>query len=234
MTKSHPQDDTTRTLVECFCEQVFWLRQIHYIVCELFRDERASFLMKNTAHAFFLDLNKILIDYFLLEVAKLTDPARSSRGKRENFTLANLIETVEWPSDCLDEIERHKETITSFRKCIEPARNRLIAHHDKTSVVSGDSLGSFTEGQDERLLEALEQICNLLHRAAFGVIFGDMVSCHSGDVRDLKKALRKAIAFDRLLSDSKGDDLARLVGLLHDVVSSPAQMCRTRDGDSRL
>ena len=72
---------------------------------ELFNKERTQSLMEKTAYAFFIDLNKILIDYFLLEVAKLTDPATSIGGKYENFTVANLIETVEWPPECLREIK---------------------------------------------------------------------------------------------------------------------------------
>jgi hypothetical protein len=80
----------------------------------------------------------------------------------------------------------------SFRKYIEPAKNKLVAHYDKPTVVSGDVLGSFPEGEEEeKLLEALEQMCNELHKAAFGGILGDMVPYHPGDVLDLKKALKR-------------------------------------------
>ena len=160
-----------------------------------------------------------MVDYFLLEVAKLTDPATSHVGKRENFTVANLIETVKWPSGCLQEIKKLNEAVLSFRKHIEPARNRLLAHYDKTTVVSGNTLGGFPEGEDQKLLEVLEQMCNVLHKAAFDKILGDMVPYHSGDVCDFKKVLRKAIAFDKLCSDSKGDDLEHLWRLLKDVDS---------------
>jgi hypothetical protein len=44
-----------------------------------------------------------------------------------------------------------------------------------------------------------------------------MMPYHSGDVLDLKKALKRAIAFDKLFSDSKGDELMRLSRLLKDV-----------------
>ena len=218
---SHPQDETTRTLVKRFCDYIFRLKQIHYIYRELFDDDGTQSLMERTAHAFFLDLNNILADYFLLEVAKLTDPATSRVGKREreNFTVANLIETVKWPSGCLQEIKKLNETVLSFRKYIEPARNRLLAHYDKTTVVSGNTLGGFPEGEDQKLLEVLEQMCNVLHKAAFDKILGDMVPYHSGDVQDFKKALSKAIAFDKLFSDSKGDDLEHLWRLLKDVDS---------------
>jgi hypothetical protein len=111
--------------------------------------------------------------------------------------------------------------VQSFREYIKPARDRILAHYDKTTVVSGESLGAFPEGKDEELLEALEQMCNLFHEASFGEMFGPMMSGHPGDVLDLKHALAKAIAFDKLLSDSTGDDLRRLNRSLHDVLSSP-------------
>jgi hypothetical protein len=222
MTRMHPQDEITRALVKRFCDYIFRLKEVHCIYHELFDDAGTRSLMERTAHAFFLDLNKIMIDYFLLEVAKLTDPATSHSGKRENFTVANLIETVEWPSDCLQEIKKLNETVVSFRKYIEPARNRLLAHYDKTTVVSGDTLGGFPQGEDGKLLAVLEQMCNVWHKAAFGVIFGDMAPYHSGDVLDLKKALSRAIAFDKLFSDSKGEELMRLWRLLEEVDSSQA------------
>jgi hypothetical protein len=217
MTRSHPQDDDTRELVTSFCRHILWLRSLHYIYRELFEGDDSRSLMERTALAFFQNLNKILVDYILLEVGKLTDPATSSVGNRENFTVANLIETVEWSPDCRQEIDKLNETVQSFRKHIKIVRNRLLAHYDKRTVTSGYSLGDFPEGEDEKLLQALERICNVMHEAAFGEIYGDMVPQQDGDVLDLKKALSKAIAFEKLFSDSKGDDLNRLSRLLDDV-----------------
>ncbi len=232
MTKSHPQSDDTQKLVKCFCERVFWLKQVQDIRCELFNDSGMEPFMKRTAHAFFWDLNEILINCFLLEVAKLTDPATSLGGKCENLTVANLIETIEWPSDCLKDIEQINTKVQLFRKYIKPARDKILAHSDKRTAVNGESLGAFPEGEDEKLLVAMEQICNLLHRAAFGEIRGEMTPYHPGDVRDFKKVLHKAIAFDRLLSDSTGDDRARLHKLLLDVMIRPAEAYRTHHPDN--
>jgi hypothetical protein len=221
MNKSHVQDETTRALVSLFCNYVFRLKQVRYIYRELFEAEDAQALTAGTADTFFFDLNNIMADYWLLEVAKLTDPATSNRVTCENFTIANLIDTVEWSQECLQEIARLNDTVLSFRKYIEPARNKLLAHYDKVTVVSGISLGSFPEGEDEKVLEALEQMCSVLHVASFGEIVGDMVPYHLGDVQDLKKALKRAIAFDKLFSNSKGEDLIRLSRLIKEVGTSP-------------
>ena len=218
MTKSHPQDKTSRETVDCFCRQVFWLKQIHYICRELFEDDGSESLMQKTAPRFFADLNTILIDYFLLEIAKLTDPAKS--GKRENFTVANLIESIDWPSACLKKIEKLNETVLTFRKYIEPARNKLLAHYDKTAVISKATLGAFPKDEDKKLLDVLEQMCNVVHEIAYGEIIGSMVV--DKNVLDFKKTLGKAIVFDKLFNDAKGKDLSQLYSLLQNVLSGRA------------
>jgi hypothetical protein len=89
--------------------------------------------------------------------------------------------------------------------------------------MTSNALGGFPKGEDKRLLEVLEQLCNLLHKAAFGEILGDMVSNHPGDVLDLKKALKRSLAFKKLFSDSKGEELMRLSQLLKDVEENQRQ-----------
>ncbi|MFP5213037.1 MAG: hypothetical protein ACLGPL_06620 [Acidobacteriota bacterium] len=217
MAKLHPQDGTARELVKRFCGYVFRLKGIHYTFRELFHDDTAHPLMEKTAHAFFLDLNEILLNYFLLEAAKLTDPITSGRERKENFTVANLVETIEWPPDCLEEIYELKGVTDTFRGYIKDPRNKLIAHYDKQTVISGEIQGSFPEGEDEKFLKALERMCNIMSDVAFDEPVGKMVAPHPGDVLDLKKALQKAIAFDKLFTESKGNDLTRLFNLLHKV-----------------
>jgi len=217
--KLHPHNESTRELVKSFCDHIFWLKQVHYIFCQLFEDDNAEFLMKKTAPVFFQDLGNILADYFLLEVAKLTDPSTSpvKGDRRENFTVANLIETVEWPLDCLREINKLYEAVIAFREYVKPVRNSLLAHYDKVTVMAGHPIGGFPEGEDKRLLAVLEQLCDVFHQATFSEILGDMVPNHLGDVLDLKRALKRAAAFDKLLSESNGEELVRLSRLLEDL-----------------
>ena len=216
MNKSHVQDATTRKLVERFRDYVFWLKVMRYTYRELFEVDDAEVLTKKTAPYFFFDLSNILADYWLLAVAKLTDPATSSRGA-ENFTIANLMETVDWPTECLEEIEKLNDTIQSFRGYIEQARNKLLAHLDKKTFVSGISFGGFPAGEDEKLLVALEKMCNVFYEAAFGEISGNMAPYDQGDVQDLKKALTRAIAFEELFSNSQGEEKSRLWNLIKQV-----------------
>lgn len=211
-TKIDPKSDAGQKLVKKFCNYVVDLKAKHRMVKELFESEDGRRLMDATAPAFFADLGDILIKYFLLESSKITE--RASSFGRENFTIAYMRENIDWPGNARKDIERLNRDIMAFGNHIKDARNRVLAHLDKTTVLSGDTLGRFAEGEDDKFISALEEMCNILHRASFGRIFGCIVVPRPGDVLDLKAALKKGVAFKKLLEDSKGNDKRRLLEYL--------------------
>ena len=201
-------DETAKKIVEKFCGQVFWLRQVHHIYQELFENEESIALMERTARSFFHDLNKILLCYVLLEFSKITDPAES-RGK-ENFSVENLVERIDWPEDIREKLSLLNEKTESFGGYIREARNKLFAHTDMETVLTGRKIGEFPEGEDEVFLNTLHEICNITHEACFGSIVGDMFLAHEGDVIDLKRALENAVVFEELLSESPEQEQMKL------------------------
>ncbi|NIA08178.1 MAG: hypothetical protein GWP14_11190 [Actinobacteria bacterium] len=218
MAKSHPKDKASREIVDLFYHQLIELKQIYYIRQELFEDNSSPHLLEKTTPGFFGDLNTILINYYLLEIAKLTDPAKS--GKDENLTIANLIESIDWPGGCLNKLNKLNTTVLTFRDKIKDARNKRLAHYDKTTVVSEKTLGAFPEGEDKKALEALEQMCNIMYETSFGKTFG-AVGLDQG-VRYFKRTLAKAIAFDRIFEESKGKERTDLFKLKEDIMSEDA------------
>jgi hypothetical protein len=224
-------DKTAKEFVERFCDHVHWLVRVRYIYTVLFEEEQPSnlLLMQKTASSFFADLNRILLEYLLLECAKITDPAET-RGD-ENFTVDFLVNNIQWPTDVvilnglvslptkdkdiLKELKSLQTITENFRKYIKPARNKLIAHLDMKTVLSGAALGGFPVGEDQKFLDALQKICNITHEACFGTIYGDMIPISSGDVICLTKTLRYAVAFDEALSESSGQNETWLYSCLH-------------------
>jgi hypothetical protein len=87
-------DETAKLVVKAFCKEIFRLRVVRHIFEELFENEESQILMERTAPSFFAEIKKILHSYLLLEFAKITDPT-TSRGRQENFTLYNLIGSVD-------------------------------------------------------------------------------------------------------------------------------------------
>lgn len=168
--------------------------------------------MERTAKSFFDDLNKVLHEYLLLEFFKTTDPAitRVKKEDIENFTVENLFMSVGWPKKTQEELEPLVEEVKTFRKYLNDARHKLLAHRDKKTVLGGGVLGVFPEGEDEKFLSALEKIVNICHEACFHSIAGDIIVGMPGDVDDLKKTLKRAVAFKRLFSESKGAEKYKL------------------------
>jgi len=205
-------DGAAKKLVEKFCGQVVWLLNVRRIYAELFEDEQSEVLMEKTARSFFVDLGSIMHCYLLLECAKITDRAKT--GDKENLTIDNLIESIEWPSDIRKELEALREKTMPFTNHILPARHKLCAHTDKKTVLEDRMLGEFPPGEDKEFLETLHRFCDIIHKACFGTIFGEISTAQAGHVSDLKGALEKTVAFDQLLSESSGQEAARLHSIL--------------------
>jgi hypothetical protein len=216
MKKVSHTDEVVARVVKKFCDQVFWFRVVHNIYKELFENEDSHILMRRTAQSFFSDLNIILHNYLLLEFVKITDPA-TSKG-HENFTINNLIKSVDWPKNVDQQLKALSEKTRAFRGYAIDARNKLLAHMDKEIFLSNRILGEFPEGEDERFLKTLEEICDVIHEVCFGSSFGTISVAKGGDVLDLRKVLRKALAFDRLFSESTGSEKANLFDYLHETI----------------
>ena len=179
------ESEDARKTVRSFCEYVAWLKGIHDVYNQLFERDDAENLMRSTAAMFFADLNKIIIDYLLLAMARITDPPHT--GKYENSTVANLIETIASPPTVMEQLKELNRKLTAFRGHIAPARNKLVAHLDKASFLGDLRLGEFPKGQDREAMQALEEMCNLMHEAACGRIFGEISVAVGGDVLETSR-----------------------------------------------
>ncbi len=216
-------DGAAKKIVEKFCHQVFWLVKVRDIFAQLFEDEQSQVLMEKTSRSFFVDLGRIMHCYLLLECAKITDPARTS-GK-ENFTIDNLIESIEWPPDVREELTSWRDKIIKpFRNRILGARNEVLAHTDKETFSADRTLGEFPEGEDEVFLETLQRVCDVTHKTCFGEVFGQICLGTPGDVIDFRGALEKAVAFNELLSESSGQEKRRLYSYLEKVRHRPTSV----------
>jgi hypothetical protein len=213
-------DEAAKEIVKRFCGHVHWLVRLRHTYKVLFEDERPSCqtLMEKTAKSFFADLNRILQEYLLLECAKITDSATT--GNHENFTVDWLIRKICWPDDeailkkltslpdddknILKELNSLRAITEGFRSYIEFARNKLLAHSDRTAVLSGKPRGGFPKGEDRTFFCALQKICNITHEACCRTIYGDMspITVGGGDVISLRKTLECAVAFKKALSES--------------------------------
>lgn len=211
MDKLKPTDKVACEMVKNFCDYFVELKAKLNIYEELFEDDKAQLIMEKTAKSFFLDINRLVINTLLLEFAKITDRGYDRGANRENFTVENLINSIDWSDSIKERLEELKNETKSFHSLIKDARNRLLAHYDKESFLNNVVLGTFASDQGVKFIEALQNICDITHQACFGSIVGDIVVSMPGDVQDLKKALRKALVYDRLFSEGNTEEKTRLL-----------------------
>jgi len=210
-------DETAKKIVKKFCDHVHWLVRVRHVYKVLFEDESCWPLIEKTALGFFVDLNRILQEYLLLECAKITDPATT--GNNENFTVDTLIGSICWPNDILRKLTPLRATTWGFRKHIKTARDKLLAHLDRGTILSDKPLGEFPEGEDRAFFEALQKVCDITHEACFGTIFGHMslITVGGGDVISLRRTLECAVAFKQALLESSGQNKTWLYSCLQKV-----------------
>ncbi len=211
------QTEAAKQAVAAFCNNFAKLKAKHHTFMVLFDDERLYGLMEQTAREFFLELHEIMLEHLLLEFAKLMDPAESRTKKDvylENFTIHNLYETINWSNCTKRKLEKLVVRIESFRKYLKPARDKLLAHSDKETKMSGARLGEFPEEEGIQFIANVEEMCNLMHAECFGIIFDDIGVSIAGDVHDFIKMIGKAAAYDDLFEASIGEETIRLFDLL--------------------
>lgn len=223
--KRKPTDPYVCDSVERFGQLVHRLKFVHHCFKELFGTRESTRLLEVSALLFFSELDKILIDYFFLEVAKLTDPPTSGRNQDDNISTQYFSEFVDWPPDVRALIEKISPGIREFRAKIVPARNKLIAHYDAKTVLADATLGGFSLGEDDVFLNSLEELANSFRMASSGKIWGDMVETAPGDAIDLKSTLVQGVAFGRLVREASSREREKLYDLLENVEAE------LKDGD---
>lgn len=178
------------TIFRAHCER---LEITHNMFQDLFQgDDQQNAFMKKMCHVFFHDLNDTLLNYFLVQVYKLTDPATSKgRGKqpdRANLTFHRIKDDLN-DLGLLDSEEDRKEistcaeAIQSFRDQVaKAARNRVCAHLDL------ETLRELDEGSENDSIGAHEdedRHCFFLHLYRFLETADRLLGVNVGSIRDV-------------------------------------------------
>ena len=122
-------ENDKKDIVKRFCDQYIWLRFVFDEYRDLYEGNTTRVrLLHEVAPKFFYKLNLILVEYILLNMCKLTDPARS--GKDDNLTVEYILEIIDEQKSRELGLDELSDKIHSIRKHIKPARNKIIAHND--------------------------------------------------------------------------------------------------------
>jgi hypothetical protein len=95
-------------------------------------------IFSKIAPIFFGDLKLILVKYVILEVCKLADPAGDFRGN-ENLSVEFFVNHADFSTDpaAFDNLKYRATKLREFGKKLKPARDKLISHSDRKTILSG-------------------------------------------------------------------------------------------------
>jgi hypothetical protein len=156
--------------------------------------------VSSLANVFFGDLNRVLIEYMILQVCKITDPARDFRNN-ENHTTAFLLSHYDFAAEPQKAQQLHDlpAKLQKFRNRLLPARNKLISHSDRAAILAGTSLGGVADSEWDEFWADLQDFVGIIYEKAVGTPI-EINGCGGlSDADSLLKALKQSDCFEQLL-----------------------------------
>lgn len=183
-----------KTTFRSFREQCVWLQTCFNTFEVLYSSgSRVERLLNETALVFFGDLNAILQEYVLLQICKLTDRAESYvptvKHKVPNLTVEHLNALLKVEGLLTPEIEAAASGLAHYRTFVEPSRNKLISHLDKTTVLGSNVFGAHSKKEVSSFFENLQRYCDSVGEAVLEGPLDFRTTSGPGDVRDLLRHL---------------------------------------------
>jgi hypothetical protein len=154
----------SKIVIDKFCELCQWAFDSWRIHRVLFDESpRSSKLYLSKNRMVLEQINYILLDYFILQVAKLHDPA-SQQGQQGqiNLGIEYIFRFGGWQPDTKAELQTLKSKLDELYLKIRPARNKLVSHNDLETFLNQKALGEFPAEADTDYFKTLEQFVNVV------------------------------------------------------------------------
>jgi hypothetical protein len=140
---------------------------------KLLFDENPDYYQLKAPHYahFFLRLQIIIQDHWILQIAKLHDPPQSL-GK-DNLSIDYMIERGQWDASTKNELIALRNKMTSvLATTLKSPRNKLICHNDlETILQKHDDLGKFNRGADAEYVKHLCEFASIVCERVLGEQF---------------------------------------------------------------
>ncbi|HXW72367.1 MAG TPA: hypothetical protein VEK34_13140 [Methylocella sp.] len=179
--------------IAIFAKHCVFMRSIYRHSRILFEEstEEDKACMSRTAPIFFGDLNKMFVEYIILQVCKITDPAKDLR-KNDNHTIAFLLQHYDFSADdpmkqILEELDAQ---LQAFRGKLLPARNKLISHSDRDAILAGKALGGASQSEWNQFWLNLQEVICIIYKKVFGECFYINSVAMLSDAHKLLNALK--------------------------------------------
>lgn len=197
---TNPEED-----IAIFANHCVFMRSIYLhgkILFEASTDEDKA-RMSRAAPTFFGDINKLFVEYMILQVCKITDKAQDFR-KNDNHTIAFLLQHYDFSADpaTMQRLAQLDDRLQAFRQKLLPARNKLISHSDRDAILAGQALGGAPQSEWDEFWLNLQDIVCIIYEKVFDKPFYINGVAMLSDADGLLKALKHGACFDQLLDGS--------------------------------
>jgi hypothetical protein len=188
--------------VQVFFDACVYARLVHlyhrivrdFIEIELLRCSRA-------VPMFLRFLYSILSDSMILQVCKVTDPVRDSRGNANytiDFFTKNCVPARGRRFALLD------ERIRNFRKKLKPARDKIIVHIDQQTVEDGKNLGGASDNEWDEFWNDLDELVGIIYEHFRGKRESIISVARLSDEEFVVRALKASTAYFEVTKPSLG------------------------------
>jgi hypothetical protein len=124
-------------------------------------------MMSRVADIFFGDLSSMLRENIILQVCRITDPAKDARGN-ENLTIDFLLQHFVGEPAIKRQLDELNNKLQAFRLRILPARNKLISHLDREAIRSGAPLGGVPDSEWNEFWSNLQGLVYIIYDKVVG------------------------------------------------------------------
>jgi hypothetical protein len=197
----------TKDDVAIFADYAVYVRSVYMHGRTLYEtaNDADKSIMERAAPVFFGDLNKVLIEYVILQVCKITDPAKDVRGS-ENHTTGFFVAAADFSSepDKGRRLAGLHASMQTLRGKLKPARDKVISHLDRNAALSKTIMGAASNDEWSQFWHDLDEFVAILYERYVSSPPLQLLSV-SGitDTLYLKRALRDGTHFNQLIN---GDD----------------------------
>jgi hypothetical protein len=154
-------------VIRAFCRMARWTYDVWSARQALFdRNPHQAEIRNSAADPEFRRLAVITQEYLLFQIIKLHDPA--VQNGYENLSIDYIVEKVEWDGKTKAELEGLRTQLERLADPVRSARNKLLSHNDLRTVLADQTLGEFSEGQDEVYFRTLLEFARLASDAVLG------------------------------------------------------------------
>lgn len=143
-----------------FCELCNWAYECWVTHKRLFDENVKTETTIARAKSFTSRLSIITLEYSLLQICKLHDPAIQKIAI--NITIDYVVRFGDWGAET-SKIKEHARRLGVLFDELKSARNKLLAHNDLEAIMDAAVLGGFPEELDDEYFAVLQELVNAVH-----------------------------------------------------------------------